>query len=243
MLNLQLSTGRFTQQDTWLGNNQEPTTLNKYLYGNASPANYIDPTGHMSLASFGTATNIRSTLSTVSVPQFSNMISKAVTLSVRVSGKIIRKDLKKVRACIRNANKCGMKFNLLVVGYDNPSVLKFIRDNQMLRPMNLMLTYNPRPDRPRRWYVGKGGCRKDSARYSPDKDCDEFPFYRTKEGGAKNFPFRVSLDWMPNSENRSVGGHLGYLSRYMRGRNRGDDRFVVATSQDLPSFALPMGGR
>ncbi|MBL4827259.1 MAG: RHS repeat-associated core domain-containing protein [Spongiibacteraceae bacterium] len=37
--------GRFTQQDTWMGNNHDPITLHKYLYANADPVNYIDPTG------------------------------------------------------------------------------------------------------------------------------------------------------------------------------------------------------
>ncbi|AJQ96670.1 RHS repeat/hint domain-containing protein [Gynuella sunshinyii] len=43
--------GRFTQQDTWMGNNHDPITLHKYLYANASPAMYTDPSGNFSLGS------------------------------------------------------------------------------------------------------------------------------------------------------------------------------------------------
>ena len=43
--------GRFTQMDSWMGRSAEPTTLNKYVYGNADPANVTDPTGHFGLAS------------------------------------------------------------------------------------------------------------------------------------------------------------------------------------------------
>lgn len=41
--------GRFTQQDTWQGNRSNPITLNKYLYADARPTYYTDPSGHMSL--------------------------------------------------------------------------------------------------------------------------------------------------------------------------------------------------
>ena len=37
--------GRFTQMDTWQGNNFDPVTLHKYLYANADPVRYSDPTG------------------------------------------------------------------------------------------------------------------------------------------------------------------------------------------------------
>ncbi|MFY0640991.1 MAG: type IV secretion protein Rhs [Bermanella sp.] len=54
--------GRFTQQDTWMGNNHDPITLNKYVYGNADPVSYIDPTGNWSLGSAMSSINIMSNL-------------------------------------------------------------------------------------------------------------------------------------------------------------------------------------
>ncbi|MBL4828265.1 MAG: hypothetical protein JKY66_11245 [Spongiibacteraceae bacterium] len=56
--------GRFTQQDTWMGNNHDPITLHKYLYANADPVNYIDPTGNFTIGSLMTAVNVLSTLAT-----------------------------------------------------------------------------------------------------------------------------------------------------------------------------------
>lgn len=41
---------RFSQADTWQGDNSQPITLNKYLYANADPVNMIDPSGHFSIA-------------------------------------------------------------------------------------------------------------------------------------------------------------------------------------------------
>ena len=44
------SVGRFTRRDTWEGRNNEPITLHKYIYANANPVNYIDPSGLFSKA-------------------------------------------------------------------------------------------------------------------------------------------------------------------------------------------------
>jgi len=59
--------GRFTQQDTWMGNNQDPTTLHKYLYANADPGNMVDPSGNFSLGSFSVASTISATLTAVNI--------------------------------------------------------------------------------------------------------------------------------------------------------------------------------
>jgi RHS repeat-associated protein len=37
--------GRFTQQDTYMGNSSDPVSLHKYIYGNADPVRYTDPSG------------------------------------------------------------------------------------------------------------------------------------------------------------------------------------------------------
>ena len=56
--------GRFTQMDTWMGNNHDPITLHKYLYANVDPVTYTDPTGNFSLggmmSSIGTMASLAS---------------------------------------------------------------------------------------------------------------------------------------------------------------------------------------
>lgn len=59
--------GRFTQMDTWMGDNQDPITLHKYAYGNADPVNYTDPTGNFGLGGFGVSLSIQGTLRAVSI--------------------------------------------------------------------------------------------------------------------------------------------------------------------------------
>jgi RHS repeat-associated protein len=56
--------GRFTQQDTYMGNSQDPVSLHKYLYANANPVYYTDPSGNISLGSVMSAVNIGARLVT-----------------------------------------------------------------------------------------------------------------------------------------------------------------------------------
>ncbi len=60
--------GRFTQQDTWMGLDKEPITLNKYIYGEADSVNNIDPSGNFSLSGLSAAINIQRVLATASSP-------------------------------------------------------------------------------------------------------------------------------------------------------------------------------
>lgn len=57
--------GRFTQMDTWTGNNHDPIALHKYLYANVDPGNMVDPTGNFSMGSVMSAVNIAGTLANV----------------------------------------------------------------------------------------------------------------------------------------------------------------------------------
>jgi hypothetical protein len=50
-----------------MGNNNDPVTLHKYLYANANPVTYVDPTGNFSLVSFAAADSIRSILAETTV--------------------------------------------------------------------------------------------------------------------------------------------------------------------------------
>jgi RHS repeat-associated protein len=61
------SQGRFTQQDTWMGNDSDPITLHKYLYANVDPANNIDPTGNFSLGSLSAGQAVSAILTTASI--------------------------------------------------------------------------------------------------------------------------------------------------------------------------------
>lgn len=50
-------TGRFVSKDTWAGDYQNPITLTKWLYANANPVMYVDPSGKWGLTNTFTLSN------------------------------------------------------------------------------------------------------------------------------------------------------------------------------------------
>jgi len=56
--------GRFQNMDVFPGMQFEPVTLHKYMYGNGSPANFVDPSGYFSLIEQGMAQRIAIILAT-----------------------------------------------------------------------------------------------------------------------------------------------------------------------------------
>ncbi len=79
-------TARFTQMDSWMGNNSDPQSLHKYTYANVDPVNNTDPTGHFSLMEVGVAQDIRSTLSTMQTDFGFNFLDAAVDPESAASG-------------------------------------------------------------------------------------------------------------------------------------------------------------
>ncbi len=63
-------TGTFTSMDTYAGTLDNPVSLHKYLYANANPVMYTDPSGYFSLAETSVAQGIQSTINSVIVPYF-----------------------------------------------------------------------------------------------------------------------------------------------------------------------------
>jgi RHS repeat-associated protein len=61
------NTGRFTQQDSYMGNSQDPVSLHKYLYANTNPVYYTDPSGNVSFSQVMTAVNVIGTLSSIAI--------------------------------------------------------------------------------------------------------------------------------------------------------------------------------
>lgn len=57
--------GRFIRTDSWPGLIRHPITLHKYLYADADPANKIDPSGRMSMASVSIGISINVSLGSI----------------------------------------------------------------------------------------------------------------------------------------------------------------------------------
>ena len=234
------SQGRLTQFDPFQGFDTRPISLHKYLYGNADPINTVDPSGNFGLASIGAGLNGRAILAgRVAGSRALRQAAERTLLPIlqttgRAGGKAA---LRRLRRCIREATKCALNANILIFGRDTPDMLAHVRDAQAFNPRSVVLTYDPKPRaRNRQWYRGRGPCTLPTPAL---KQCDEYPMFRTKQGGPENANF-VSLRYVPGRQNAVMGGHFSFLTRNMKGR-RAQRKFVVITSWNLPSLALPVG--
>ena len=61
--------GRFASADPFPGNTLSPLSLHRYLYANANPTRYTDPTGFFSIAELSIGQSIQNTLKALKVPQ------------------------------------------------------------------------------------------------------------------------------------------------------------------------------
>ena len=68
-------TGRFTRRDSYEGNTYSPITLNKYVYGNANPVKYTDPSGLFSFAEANAAASIGNILNEIQLDYGSHLVS------------------------------------------------------------------------------------------------------------------------------------------------------------------------
>jgi RHS repeat-associated protein len=66
--------GRFTKRDTYEGSLSSPITLHKYLYGNANPVAYTDPSGLFSAGEAQAAANIANTLAGIQFQSYSYLV-------------------------------------------------------------------------------------------------------------------------------------------------------------------------
>ena len=73
------STGRFISQDSYAGSISDPVSLHKYLYANANPVTYSDPSGYKSVAEMAVVGAAIGALSGIIVPNGISIIQNLVT--------------------------------------------------------------------------------------------------------------------------------------------------------------------
>ncbi len=70
------TTGTFISMDSYQGSLFDPVSLHKYLYANANPVMFTDPTGYFSLGELNITQAMQSILNKISTPKFINILNK-----------------------------------------------------------------------------------------------------------------------------------------------------------------------
>ena len=84
------TTGRFISMDSYLGSVDDPVSLHKYLYANANPVNYIDPSGYNSYGEMNLALKIQLILTDITTLKI-NMYCWYIRLGeASIGGKILK---------------------------------------------------------------------------------------------------------------------------------------------------------
>jgi len=78
--------GRFTQQDTYMGNDLSPMSLHKYLYANGDPVNGRDPSGYFTLAEVSIAEDIMGVMRAIGTQGMRQVMRRIVT-AARIYGR------------------------------------------------------------------------------------------------------------------------------------------------------------
>src|SRR5439155_6905634 len=83
---LNVGLGRFWSYDTFEGNNRDPMSLHKYLYGADNPVNNVDPSGNdFSVVNLTVTTGIRAGIAGLSAAAISTSFSYAKGASWQAS--------------------------------------------------------------------------------------------------------------------------------------------------------------
>jgi RHS repeat-associated protein len=87
------SNGRFWSMDEYEGDNEDPTSLHKYLYANAEPITGIDPSGHMTATLTETVTvgaliTTIAAIAVISTPQGRAMTEQGVHAGISLAGQL-----------------------------------------------------------------------------------------------------------------------------------------------------------
>ena len=104
--------GRFTQQDTYMGNSSDPVTLHKYLYANANPVSYIDPTGNFSIGGMMGAVNVM------------NILSRSAQASYSYFGGFVSQFGDKSSSIVDDRRKVYLDFSEMSIGYFDSGAVK-----------------------------------------------------------------------------------------------------------------------
>lgn len=253
------SVGRFTQMDTYMGQNGNPITLHKYLYANASPTMYTDPSGHMfasigfSFSSFATMTAIRYGAVHVGRTILGGVTRQLTSKTASHVGGATIAGLVYVTATnyCQKTDNCQLPVPIIFYGLGYYELSNHILDAQLGNGSNSVpisaLLHRKYPANGRSWLNNKSDPYSISGicpipRGTASQQCDEYPFNSSQEGGKDNYPAGVSLRMISTTQNKLGGINLGGM--YSSDGTQNKDPFLVLTQPYLPlSFYITRKGK
>jgi hypothetical protein len=219
--------------DTWLGNNRDPITLHKYLYANVDPGNMVDPSGHMGLGQVMAAVRIVGVQATQAVVIFSSRInSSPIGKAIKATGALAIGALLKseIKKCYRSKGKKCRIPNLVVIGSNlHQESQQHIKDaisgnGSNGIPISAFVTYKKGANKDRKWLSKTEECKGKTGN-GTGKDCDEYPFAASREGGQKRYRSKqVSLRPIDSCDNQCAGRVWGRAV----GKGKSGDKYLIA---------------
>jgi len=218
--------------DTWMGRNHDPITLHKYIYANADPTVYTDPTGNFSIGEFMATVRVRAIGVVQATVRFGSKIKGSpIGRALKSSGAFAIGALLKseVRRCYRSrGQKCRIP-NIVVIGSNmHPESQEHIRDAAVGRgsngvPIPLLIKYKKGANKNRGWLGRTLECRGKTGGVT-GKDCDEFPFATSANGGQSAYKrLQVSLRPISSCDNQCAGRLWGRAV----GMGKNGDKYLV----------------
>ena len=246
-------TGRFTQQDSWMGNSQDPITLHKYLYANVDPALMTDPSGNFATMGELMASMSNAFGSSLSTAVLRQSLKKVITASIAHAPQHYVKSM--LKKCFRKPKECDSPVAILVTGQPLANTAAHIEHAQGINPRGIFMGRAPyilhrALPHNRSWLKSTGECRRPGVGRAAGLDCDEYPFASTVEGGRANYyRGRVSLKGILSTESPGQGGLISaFYSRCKIPRTASRNpslidpsTFVSLGLPSIPSFFVCRG--
>ena len=253
------SIGRFTQMDSYMGQSNNPITLHKYLYANANPVMYTDPSGYfvggfggfaMSFAGtsavrYGAVSIGRTMLGGLTKPLLGSSAMSHVS-GAALAGLVYNTA---INYCQKNED-CKPQIPIIFYGLGYFELSQHILDAQMGDGSNdyptSALLHRKVPANSRNWLSNKN--KVDTTicpvpRGTVSQQCDEYPFNSSEEGGENNYiAGNVSIRMINSSHNHLGGVNLNAM--YNRDGTQHKDPYLVFAQPYFPlSFYVTRQGK
>jgi len=250
------TSSRFLTRDTYDGTAGNPITQNHYLYGNANPMMYVDPSGRMSMMSLTSSIGIMGALASMRTIGSSAIVRGAITTTARTLARSIAKGAKGgigktisttqmyyILTIARLYSRLGDDTSndmipIQVYGSNNlPEHQDHIFDSMVGmgsngRPTAGVLTRVGNEINNRNFLAKEcQGYPRPRSSNGGKQHCDEYPYNSTLQGGTENFNLgNISVRLVPADESNKQGGFI--RSFYSKAPVDMSDNFLV----------IPLGG-